>query len=51
MDGEGTKGLGRKLFVGDDGVGVWRAGMEVGNFITDGVGALLLHSFYLGRMG
>ncbi|WVW82809.1 hypothetical protein I302_104821 [Kwoniella bestiolae CBS 10118] len=27
----------RKYYVGDDGVGVWRKGMEVGNFTLDGV--------------
>ena len=37
MDGDGA-GSRRKLFVGDDGVGVWRAGMEVGNFMRDGIG-------------
>jgi len=36
--GEGKKGSRRTLYVGDDGVGVWRAGMEVDNFMTDGVG-------------
>ena len=38
MDGKGNSGARRKLYVGDDGVGVWRAGMEVGNFMTDGIG-------------
>lgn len=28
----------RKYFVGEDGVGVWRPNMEVGNFTTDGIG-------------
>ena len=28
----------RKYYVGDDAVGVWRAGMEVDNFMQDGVG-------------
>jgi len=38
-NGEG-KGKGkRKYYVGEDGVGIWRAGMEVGNFVSDGVGA------------
>jgi len=32
------KGTGRKYFVGEDGVNVWRSGMEVGNFMLDGVG-------------
>lgn len=27
----------RKYYFGDDGVGVWREGMEVGNFMVDGV--------------
>jgi hypothetical protein len=34
----GGKRKGRKFYVGDDGVGVWRAGMEVDNFMLDGVG-------------
>ena len=34
---DGTSASGRKLFVGDDGVGVWRGDMEVGNFMMDGV--------------
>lgn len=39
-----AKGKGkRKYFVGEDGVGVWRAGMEVGNFVTDGVGESEFH--------
>lgn len=44
---EGTNGGGaapkksRKYYVGDDGVGVWRGGMEVGNFMLDGMGKLL----------
>lgn len=34
-----SKGKGkRKYFVGEDGVGIWRAGMEVGNFTSDGIG-------------
>ena len=33
----------RKYFVGDEGVGVWRPGMEVDNFMVDGVGKS--HSF------
>jgi hypothetical protein len=37
-DAEGTKkGSGRKYFVGEDGVNVWRKDMEVGNFMVDGV--------------
>lgn len=36
MDGE-KKGK-RKYYFGEDGVGVWRPGMEVGNFMVDGVG-------------
>lgn len=38
MDGE-KKGK-RKYYFGEDGVGVWRPGMEVGNFMVDGVGEL-----------
>lgn len=30
----------RKYYVGDDAVGVWRAGMEVDNFMLDGIGEL-----------
>ncbi|EJT49781.1 53 kda brg1-associated factor b [Trichosporon asahii var. asahii CBS 2479] len=43
MDGE-KKGK-RKYYFGEDGVGVWRPGMEVGNFMVDGVaaGAMLKH--------
>jgi hypothetical protein len=38
-NGEG-KGKGkRKYYVGEDGVGIWRPNMEVGNFVSDGVGA------------
>lgn len=33
----------RKFYVGDDAVGVWRAGMEVDNFMLDGVGELKRH--------
>lgn len=29
---------GRKYYVGDDGVNVWRSGMEVDNFMLDGMG-------------
>lgn len=32
------KSKGRKYFVGDDGAGIWRKGMEVDNFMVDGVG-------------
>lgn len=32
------KGSGRKYYVGEDGVNVWRPEMEVGNFMLDGVG-------------
>lgn len=39
MDGE-KKGK-RKYYFGEDGVGVWRPGMEVGNFMVDGVGELI----------
>lgn len=35
-------GSGRKYFVGDDGVVVWRDGMEVDTFMSDGVGELFL---------
>ncbi|WWC69200.1 uncharacterized protein I206_103137 [Kwoniella pini CBS 10737] len=39
--GEGANGTSgkttRKYFVGDDGVGVWRKGMEVDNFMQDGI--------------
>lgn len=39
-----SKGKGkRKYFVGEDGVGIWRPGMEVGNFTTDGIGTFLCH--------
>ena len=38
-NGDAGKGKGkRKYYVGEDGVGIWRAGMEVGNFVSDGVG-------------
>lgn len=37
VNGE-KKGKGRKYYVGDDGVGVWRAGVEVDNFMQDGIG-------------
>lgn len=32
----------RKYYFGDDGVGVWRAEQEVGSFMVDGMGGLLL---------
>jgi actin-like protein 6A len=43
MNGNGdSKGKGkRKYYVGEDGVGIWRPGMEVGNFVSDGVGMYL----------
>ncbi|KAL1410979.1 Actin-related protein 4 [Vanrija albida] len=41
MDGTGDEskvgGTKRKYYFGDDGVGVWRNGMEVGNFMVDGI--------------
>jgi hypothetical protein len=34
-----SKGKGkRKYYMGEDGVGIWRPGMEVGNFVSDGIG-------------
>ena len=40
-NGEG-KGKGkRKYYVGEDGVGIWRPNMEVGNFVSDGVGTYI----------
>lgn len=36
----GSKGK-RKYYVGEDGVGIWRPNMEVGNFTTDGIGKYL----------
>lgn len=33
----------KRYFVGEQGVNVWREGMEVGNMITDGISACLLH--------
>lgn len=35
----------RKYYFGDDGVGVWREGMEVGNFMVDGIGGLVMISY------
>jgi hypothetical protein len=36
-----AKGKGkRKYYVGENGVGIWRPGMEVGNFVSDGIGQL-----------
>ena len=35
--GETSKRGKRKLYVGEDGVGVWRKGMEVDNLMLDGV--------------
>jgi actin-like protein 6A len=43
LNGEGKR-KGRKYYVGDDGVGVWRAGMEVDNFMLDGVGESRRHN-------
>lgn len=55
MDVDSTPGAGaggeepkskskRKYYVGEDGVGIWRPNMEVGNFTTDGIGELQLYS-------
>lgn len=38
-NGDSTGKSSRKYFVGDDGPGVWRSGMEVDNFMLDGIGA------------
>lgn len=35
---DGSGGKVRKYFVGEDGAGVWRDGMEVGTIMSDGVG-------------
>ena len=44
VDGD-SKGKGkRKYYVGEDGVGIWRPGMEVGNFVSDGIGMSSLDS-------
>ncbi|WVO20992.1 uncharacterized protein IAS62_002294 [Cryptococcus decagattii] len=51
------KGSGRKYYVGEDGVSVWRPGMEVGNFMLDGVvndpepASTLLHHVLHDRLG
>jgi hypothetical protein len=37
-NGANGKAKSRKYYVGDDGVGVWRPEMEVGNFMLDGIG-------------
>jgi hypothetical protein len=37
---KGKRRTGKQYYVGDNGVGVWRAGMEVGNFMSDGMGEL-----------
>lgn len=37
-EGAGDGGRVRKYYVGEDGVGVWREGMEVGNVFKDGIG-------------
>lgn len=34
----GGSGKKRKYYMGEDGLGVWRAGMEVGEFMTDSMG-------------
>jgi hypothetical protein len=50
-DANGGKGKGkRKYYVGEDGVGIWRAGMEVGNFVSDGVGMCSSVSDERGRL-
>lgn len=43
-NGETSKKGKRKLYVGDDGVGVWRKGMEVDNIMLDGVCEYFKHS-------
>ncbi|KAK8869539.1 hypothetical protein IAR55_000105 [Kwoniella newhampshirensis] len=54
--GSKQKGAGRRFYVGDDGVGVWRPGMEVDNFMLDGVvndpepAAALLHHILRDRL-
>lgn len=40
-DGDAKGKRKRKYYVGDDGVNVWRAGMEVDNFMTDSIGKLI----------
>lgn len=37
-DKDGEKKGKRKYYFGDDGAGVWRPNMEVGNFVVDGIG-------------
>jgi hypothetical protein len=50
-NGEG-KGKGkRKYYVGEDGVGIWRPNMEVGNFVSDGVGTSPLACGHGGLIG
>nr|ODN94874.1 brg1-associated factor b [Cryptococcus depauperatus CBS 7855] len=52
-----NKGSGRKYHVGEDGVSVWRPGMEVGNFMLDGIvhdpepASALLHHILHSRLG
>ena len=49
MDGVNGAGKGkRKYYVGESGVPVWRKGMEVDNFMLDGMGAPYLHRSGLG---
>jgi hypothetical protein len=45
-NGEGASKK-RKYYVGEDGVGVWRPNMEVGNFMLDGVGESRLDTLAL----
>lgn len=44
-DGDDTMGEKAKkmYYFGDDGVNVWRSGMEVGNFMVDGMGECHSH--------
>ncbi|RXK42026.1 brg1-associated factor b [Tremella mesenterica] len=56
VESGGSKGK-RKYYVGDDGVNVWRAGMEVDSFMEDGMvrdpepASALLHHILHNRLG
>lgn len=47
-NGKSTAKGKRKFYFGDDGVGVWRKDMEVGNFMVDGIGSWFLLAMLTG---
>lgn len=48
LDEEQTEGGGkvRKYFVGEEGANGWRAGMEVGSMMSDGIGESFFRLYF-----